>query len=407
MKDEIHKKIIQIEKEISERQKDISDISLFQGMGGLPIFYFLLYKLTNKEEYRDKIHVVIENITNLLNTGDYSLTYCDGLTGIGYMLNFIKNKEILTNEVNFEIEESLEFIDQCIVEFALKNTKGIEELDFLHGAFGAAFYLNERLKNNKNPELKNKVTVFFELLSTIVIKEVEKTNKVKNVIDIDNSTQRTNCGLAHGHISYILIFSDFLAQFKDNNLVFEALKKSVSCLLEFENNDKNNLSAYPSIAVNKNTGDYNVSLGWCYGDQTISLGLYKASLILNDNNIKNIAFRLAFRNMERNTIEKMFATPFYDAGFCHGLSGIAYLHKKWSIISTDKKFYELYENLINDILELSCKNDGIAGFKKFNGNGYFVDSIGMLDGVIGIGMVLIDYLLEEKDNDWDSLFLLN
>lgn len=407
MKDKIYDKILLIDRDLTFRNKSINNVSLFSGLGGLPIFYFLMYRLTKKDEYINKIHETLEDIVEILNTSEYGLTYCNGLVGIGYMFNFLRSKEILTDEFNNEIKDSLEFIDDSIVSFSLTNTETIDDTDFLHGSFGAAFYLNERLKDNSNVELKQSVILLFEKLANIVLNDIENAKKVRNVTDYDDNTHRTNCGLAHGHISHIIIFSKFLENFPNNKLIYQALTECISCLLDFENDNENNLSQFPSIAINKLTAKYDVPLGWCYGDQTISIGLYKASKILNDEILREKSLKLAYQNLKRNTIEKIYPLLLYDAGFCHGLSSIAYLHKKWFVISEDKKFYDLYEKFILEIIDFGDTSVGIGGYQKYLGNDRHEDTIGLLDGAIGIGIVLIDYLLEEEDCGWDGLFLLN
>lgn len=408
MKNKIYDKILLIDRDLTFKSKSISNVSLFSGLGGLPIFYFLMYRLTKKEDYINKIHKTLENIVEILNTSEYGLTYCNGLVGIGYMFNFLRNKGILTEGFNTEIKDSLEFIDNSIVNFSLINTETIEDTDFLHGSFGAAFYLNERLKDNTNIELKKSVIILFEKLSDIVLNDIKNTKSVRDVTFYDDNTHRTNCGLAHGHISHIIIFSKFLENFPNNKLVYQALIECINCILDFENENDSNLSQFPSIAVNKLTAKYDVPLGWCYGDQTISIGLYKASKILKDETLRRKSFKLAYQNLKRDTIEKTYPSQSYDAGFCHGLSSVAYIHKKWFSISDDKKFNDLYEKFISDIIDFGETNEGIGGYQKYLGKDRYEDTVGLLDGAIGIGIVLIDYLLEEEEDcEWDSIFLLN
>lgn len=408
MKHKIINKINVISDCIDLNMEHNSHISLCNGIGSLPVFYYLQYKLTNEEEYLTKIHNLISKIIEIINETDVPLSYCNGLVGVAHVFNFIKNKDILNSESLIDIEDALLTIDEGVADYYINHTRIIEDIDFLHGSFGAAFYLIERFATNKNFQFKEKLIQLFEILATIVLADIEKTNSVKDLYNTTEDTHVTNCGLAHGHISYIIVFSKFLEQIPENNLVREALNKSVTCVLEFENNNENNLSQFPSIATNKITAVYNTTLGWCYGDQTISLGLYKAACILNDKALKEKALALAYKNLQRNTFDKMFSSPnSYDACFCHGLSSIAYIHKKWYLISKDEKFYHEYEKLTSAVLSFGENEKGIAGYQKHQGNGTYIDSIGLLDGVIGIGMVLIDYLLEFDDCGWDNLFLLD
>ena len=400
-------KINMISEHIDLRIKNNNDISLINGIGALPVYYFLKFKLTNDKEYINKIHCSLEKIIELINETDIQFSYCNGLIGVAHMFNFIRKKNILNPESLIDIEEALLIIDETIVELSLSKTNTIEDVDFLHGSFGGALYLIERYSESSDQMFKEKVIELFEKLAYIVLDDVEKTKKNTSLINFDENAHKTNCGLAHGHTSYIIIFSKFLDNVPENLLIKNALIASVECLLGFQSTDEKSFAQFPSIAMNKLTAQYNIPLGWCYGDQTISLGLHKASNILQNDDLKQKALDLAYATLKRDTFEKIFPSSKYDAGFCHGLSSVAYIHKKWYSISKDKIFYKQYEKYISDILDYGDKNVGVAGYQKYMGKDGYMDSIGFLDGAIGIGIVLIDYLLEFDDAGWDKFFLLD
>jgi hypothetical protein len=404
----IHDKINMINNYIDINIEDNNDISLCNGIGALPIFYYLQFRLTNNKEYVEKIHSLITKIIEIINENEVPLSYCNGLVGVAHVFNYIRKQDVLNHEALIDIEDALLTIDESVVDYYISQTKTIDDVDFLHGSFGAAFYLIERLPDNPDIVFKNKIIQLFEILSNIVLGDIKKTNSVSNIVDCNEHTHKTNCGLAHGHISYMIIFSKFLEKIPENILVNEVLQKSVECLLQFENSNDRGLSQFPGIAVNKLTANYSTTLGWCYGDQTISLGLHIVSGVLKDEKIKEQALSLAYRNLGRNTFDTIFSSPDkYDACFCHGLSSVAYIHKKWYSISKDDNFYKEYEKLILDVLSFGDNKNGIAGYQKYLGDGTYMDSIGLLDGAIGIGIVLIDYLLEFDDCGWDNFFLLD
>jgi lantibiotic modifying enzyme len=400
-KERIKEKIFLIEEELSNISLPLNNVSLFSGLSGLPIFYYMLYEYTNDKKYLKKINDILQRLFDLLNTSDYPISYCNGLTGVAYMLNYLNSKIILEDS----IEENLIVIDDIIVDFFSKNTNSFDDLDFLHGSLGAAFYLNSRLKYNQKNE---KETLFlFKKLAKIINDYLKESDKVKDVKYFTNDIHRTNLGLAHGIISFIIVFSKFFNNFPKEIWVKDLILACVNCIKRFESKNINDFSKYPSIAVNNNSATYNIPLGWCYGDQAISIGLYKASHVLQDKELEKKAFELAHRNLNRDSIERIFPLPMYDAGFCHGLVSIGYFHKKWYSYSKDKDFYNQYEKFIFQTIEFANKDIGIAGYQKYMGDNKYEDAIGFLDGVIGIGIVLIDYLLIKNDSDWDQFFLLD
>lgn len=408
MNKKVLNKINEISDHIDLRIKNNNDISLINGIGSLPVYYFLMFKLTNDNKFINKIHTSLDKIIDIINETDTQISYCNGLIGVAYMFNYIKNKNVLTSESLTDIEDALLILDETILELSLAKTKNIEDVDFLHGSFGGALYLIERYSEDSNQMFKNKVKDLFEKLAQIVLDDIKKTKKVSNLVNSDESTHKTNCGLAHGHPSYIIIISKFMEKVSvENQMIKDALTASIDCLLGFQSIDENSFAQFPSIAVNRATSQYNIPLGWCYGDQTISLALYKASVILKSESLRQKALDLAYTTLRRDSIDKIFPTSKYDAGFCHGLSSVAYINKKWFILSKDEVFYKQYEKYIVDIINYGNKNIGVAGYQKYLGKDRFIDSIGFLDGAIGIGIVLIDYLLGFEDEGWDSFFLLD
>lgn len=400
-------KIFEIEKDLWEHKENQS-LSLFTGISGLPVFYYMLYVLTKKKEYLDKIYATLEDVFNIINgDDDYSMTYCNGLSGVALVFEFLLKKEFLTIEVKNDLEEALDYIDEVIIKFVQNNTKQYEDIDFLHGAFGVGFYLNERLKRKKTSSFKDQIAHIFNLLADIVIEDVEKSFlEINSRNSEETNSHSTNCGLAHGHVSHIIIFSEYLKNDPQNSKVIQALEKSFTCLLEFKSTTSDSFSVFPSIAVNQKSAVYKIPLGWCYGDQTISIGLYKASQVINDSKIKLVAIEIAQKTLERDTIETIFPIPLFDSGFCHGLSSIAFVHKKWFEILEDSRFEIAYLKFIDMILKDSKTNVGFGGYQKHMGNNKYVDSYGLLDGSLGIGVVLIDYLLGENDTGWENFFLL-
>ncbi len=407
MEKEVREKVEQISYEIEQLANETEELSLFTGISSLPIFYYLKFILTKNPVYKANIKVYLEKIVGLLNKKDVHISYCNGLVGIAQMFNYISKKNVLDLEALSDLEDAMQIIDESIIELTLSSTITLNDTDFLHGSFGVAFYLNERFSKINAAHIKSKTIQLFEKLSFIVLADIEDHRLVNHLREIDSTAHKTNCGLAHGNVSHILLFSKFLENVPDNKLIKKALIASVDCLLEFESGNKDSFSQFPSIAVNKLTAQYNIPLGWCYGDQTISLALYKASKTLMNEYIYNKAVELAYVNLQRNSIEKIFPTPYYDAGFCHGLASIAYIHKKWFSITNDPNFYEAYENYISDILKLGNKNFGVTSYKKFHHKDGYIDAIGLLDGTIGVAVVLIDYLLKFNDTGWDNFFLLD
>ncbi|KMQ67694.1 hypothetical protein ACM39_12635 [Chryseobacterium sp. FH2] len=412
----IEKKILDIENTINEiwdKKPFVSDLSLFTGIGGIPIFYYMLYKYKNQPEYLQKIEEVINFIFERLNDDDVNIgpTYCLGIAGIGFMLNYLEN----TNEIqNIDFSEGLEVIDDILIDSVdhflsyideINDSHKLDQIDFLHGITGISYYLLERI--NKGIDIE-KLTTVFEKVSEIAQWDYSEALKVKDIDTIQEGLHKTNVGLAHGHTSFIILFSKFLEIYPSNNKIKQGLEASVKTVLLFKNDDKDGFCMFPSIAISKKTAFYNIHLGWCYGDQSVAYGLYKAGKTLNNEDLIEESKNIAYSTLKRETMHSALLNgEDCDAGFCHGTISVAYYHKKWYSVTNDERFLHLYNKFSNDTLLLANKPEGLAGYIKHLGDNETSNAIGLLDGIAGIGTFLIDKQLNDPSLTWDSIFLLN
>ena len=412
----IEEKIYEIENSIYinwKKQPFRSDISLMTGLSGIPLFYYMLYLYSDEKKYLEYIEKIIEYIFEHINESDQKIgtTFSSGVSGIGFMLNIL---EKTGNFKNLDLEDKLLIIDEILLDTVdyflsyidnLEHKQKVEQIDFLHGVLGIAYYTLERFEKISE---KNKIVSLFEKISEIIISDGQNAYDLRDVTEISESFQKTNLGLAHGHVSYILILIKFLEKFPQNLKVREALTESTNTILLFENDNDKSFCKFPSIAVNKKTAFYNIHLGWCYGDQSVSYALYKAGNLLKDDFLIDKSNQIALSTLKRNDIESaLINKDRYDAGFCHGTASVAYNHCKWYKITKDKNFEDLYVKFTKETLLKAKYDDGLAGFMKYNGEGELVQAIGILDGITGIGVFLLDNILKEKSNfNWQSIFLL-
>jgi len=94
-----------------------------------------------------------------------------------------------------------------------------------------------------------------------------------------------------------------------------------------------------------------------------------------------------------------------DAGICHGSAGIALLYHRMFLETHCSEFKEATEFWIQQTLEFSRFEDGLAGYKTWQKEGWKCD-YSLLAGIAGIGLVLLFYL-ENNQQTWDELFLIS
>ena len=93
--------------------------------------------------------------------------------------------------------------------------------------------------------------------------------------------------------------------------------------------------------------------------------------------------------------------------FCHGLSGLCCLTRKFYEYTDDDFFYEVYMKILDHLLE-SYSDQYPFGFKDTEiEEGHIVnkDEIGLLTGTSGVILTILSCYQPVK-TQWDSIFLL-
>ncbi|WP_333596834.1 lanthionine synthetase LanC family protein [Chryseobacterium flavum] len=386
-------------KEITHSLYDINfekmPISLFEGMGGISYFFFekINSDYASKKD-KDFFIYLIELLVEKLNGEQYSFTYCDGLCGIAFIL---KKYQLTLNQYDYDLEDLLQDIDSILMQ-ALEKISDHDDIntDFLHGSFGLLYYFvffKERGSRFKALYVKNITSV------------INYINKAKKSDEIN-----INYGLAHGLCSVINIAKLYL---ENIDKYCEVSKHCLNLCCEMFTAPELNFtlpSLYPSISPIKQFHDraarHSVHLGWCYGDQTISTTLNNVANFQNNQELNQFSLNIANHWVRRDSIGKaLLNEDFYDHMMCHGVACVALYNKLWFTITKDQSFYKNYTYFINNLLSQKQDFDNVAGYKRAVINNEYEKSYGLLTGVAGVGLLLLDASNMERKS-WYDLFLI-
>ncbi len=397
-KSEAFSKVAEIEKRTFEEFcQESNSISLLNGLSGVPFFYWNLYNINKDDSLLDKMSFVIDKVLTQVNESKV-LNYCDGIAGVGYMLNYFIEQEILDED----IEGYLHDLDQLLLPVAeeLINTGNT---DFLHGGIGISYYLLQR--SLKDASLRKAVAPLCnDLLVTMKREANMDTNTQASLYD-GVKVKHLNLGMAHGLISNLFLLSKFYDLFPDKKQLLDVVNSVLTVLDQYAANegDDTPLSVYPSIVNESGNGRYDVPLGWCYGDSITALGIHSMARKTDNAAVLQKSNAIALRTLSRNSPETAFTN---DACVCHGAASNAMIYLKWYKQSEQPQYLQGYQNWIGHTLKAGHHTDGIAGYKR-----YYGDSerpvFGMLDGVLGIGLVLMDYLSDGHNPNWSSMLLID
>ncbi|MEM9859538.1 MAG: lanthionine synthetase C family protein [Bacteroidota bacterium] len=401
MKTLILEKLIQIESELS-RYKG-SRLSLYGGTTGIAMFYANLYELTGDSSYLEKCESLIVFTIEKLSKVEISHRFSDGISGIAWGIDYLINKEFIEDDG----EDIFELLDDYIYDSARLDLK-VGNYDFLHGGMGAVLYALQRLKSNKSmsflkdfineiSRIKEEDRFGFKWEDPFFLKEKYSYSKTYNL------------GMAHGIPSILevlrRIYSKHLFEEETSRLVHGGLSWIEHCKL----NTPESPSIYPNCVLDKiGQSDGPSRMAWCYGDLSLAILFWKCGETYKKENWKHEGMNLMTNSVKRSD---PLQNKYYDAGICHGTAGIAHLFKRFHNATQRNEFNQRSIFWINETLNQSRHKSGLAGYRLYSRtekndvvyhrwkNSHF-----FLEGIAGIGMVLISHL--NNKTDWDNCLLI-
>ncbi|REC79003.1 hypothetical protein DRF57_01630 [Chryseobacterium rhizosphaerae] len=395
-------KLKEISSVIIENEFYNKNIGVLGGISGIPIFLFYYSKYCNDPLYSERGQKYVEYIIDVVNSGTMLPTFCNGMSGAIWTIDFLKKNKF----IDFNIDKNIKSFDEYFYEVMIQEINQ-GNYDFLHGALGYGYYFLERYNNTGNEKLKKKyleyILIFIEKLELISVSKGEDTYwEYVNPLEYE---KQINFGLAHG-IPSILSFLTRVLESKINSLLAKQLSyKLLMIILKYSNNE--NVSVFPSKVRLENINDLNKDddnmsrLAWCYGDLGVVNSLYRANMILKLEKIDKICFDIMIRTSLRRLYNESMVN---DAGVCHGSFGISLLFKRFYELSGIEAMKDAYIFWLEDGLNRSNFQDGFAGFKAYNGGDY-KNETNILNGITGIGLTLITFMSKKKTL-WDRCLLI-
>lgn len=400
LKNSIISKLEEINKAIKHNYLKQKNVGVLAGFSGLSLFLFEYanYKASDKEAELGSN--IIAECDALLNNNYTFPTYCSGIAGYGWVLDYLSKK----NYIEFDNDNYLKQVDSYLFGIMQRDfTNG--NYDFLHGAIGYGIYFLKRYKSTTSKELKKQYKNYVErsIIELENLSEVEEGGKLKwiSILDIETGEKGYNLSLSHGmssiinYLSRLWIIEDFQPQLK------KLLNGATQYILQFENYDKG-ISLFPSWIQSNKTIQYNGRVAWCYGDLGIGISLYKASKALNNSNLKSRALNILIHSAKRRNNDE---TLIKDAGICHGAFGNAQIFISLYKETKEEDFKNAALFWLTKGLQMDIHQDGYAGYKQWRKDKW-TSEVSVLEGVAGIGLTLIEFLSTEKTG-WDKCLLIS
>lgn len=372
------------------------------GLSGIMIFDLFYNKYLLRDEQKAKVQYYLNLILDRINSNQFQITFCSGLSGFLWSLNLLK--EVSSHE--FESEEIIDQIENILYKKMTLDFSN-NDFDFLHGGLGYSFYfLKKHLNTSQNDKYLKYLEESLAFLKRTAIQEDGDKLKWSSPIKQHDESVSYNFGLAHGIPSIIY----FLAKLVENNILIQdskpLLEKAVNYVLS-NKLEENSLSIFPNaIKAEENyikEKDHS-RLAWCYGDLGVAMALLIAGKAMHNEKIINEATQVLINSCKRTDLVE---NNIVDAPLCHGIFGIAYIYLKAFRLTENKIFMEQSNYWYSVGLELYDLNGvGLQNYCSVNKfkNEYILHS-SILEGLSGIGLALISK--NNQDTLWDECLMLS
>lgn len=357
----------------------------------LKYYYILSKEMKVLRELNNLVLKVIEQANQCIDSPYYLKNHWNGLSGLLWALHRFNQKGGLDQIIDLETAHYHNLLTKIMIVFLKSN-----EYDFISGGLGIANTLN--MINQKDEKLSKLIAA--ELLSSSIINEEKKAYWV--VINKHTGKLQINLGLAHGMPSIIKVLSDIAKNGNANSM--HLLEKAISYLLDQKLPSNQYNSIYPNFAIESMDKLHSSRLAWCYGDLGISVALWHASQALGRKDWEQEAIEtLLHASKRRGLVENGVV----DAGLCHGTAGIAHIFNRMYGYTGLEELKEASNYWFAETLKMARFEDGLAGFKAWQGNERgWVNEPGLLEGIAGIGLALIS-AVSDIEPAWDECLLLS
>jgi lantibiotic modifying enzyme len=388
---------------IDDDQPPAHQISLFEGKSGAALFFYQYaqYNPQKKDECYEKINYLIDDAFEYISeTADIKTTYCDGLVGILWLTQFLRNKRVIAMEKE---DIPVEIVDELN---AYSIVQSVDQLncDLLHGGFGFWAFL---LESKDLPEKEKLIKDQLNALHKITLQTASGCNwkidpgifKKDGKEEIIDAVSSTHLGLAHGISSILVLLAKTRMQGYFEQETIQYIHKGLTHLKSLKIKEKGVDYLYPMVVLNDEP-QQGGRLAWCNGDLSVAHAFWMGWKATQCEDYKTEALQILDNALKLNKQQ----AGAVDAGVCHGAAGIAQIFKRFYWETGNAAYAEAAEEWIATSLEMAIYKDGYAGYKTFASDTYGGPhpEYGFLSGIAGIGLTLLSSF-SETPTEWDRV----
>lgn len=414
-KDELDKMILKLSKKLSNyeyvqkilKQDNLNykESSVAVSYPALCILFSELQEQFPSEKFDLCAHKYLEIVNNSFKKKEMNdISLFDGLCGVGFAAKCMsKNGEYyqgFIDDLNKNIVEKAE----KYMEIYKKMPFNELHYDVMYGLTGIANYLlNFVYKRNIENTLMHILLYIINICSRksnpkFIIRSEE--SPLFTSISVQGK-RYVNLGISHGIPGMLLL----LINIYEAGICVPEQLETIKFLADYIlgcciNNGKEVFWESQKIIGNTGKNFRPARDAWCYGTPGVAYSLLRASEVLKDNVMYNIA-------IDSTKLSLVKLREVISPTFCHGLSGLCCLARKFYEYTSDKYFYESYMKLLGYIVSLYSEEYPFGFQDKEIVKGRIINKneIGLLTGVSGVILTIMS-CYKPVITKWDSIFML-
>lgn len=396
--DNTHKELINLRLEsIISELHNCKCTSLLGGNAGIALFYYYYFLFTANKDYRLIANSLLLNSINSISKDNYNFSFGKGACGIAWCLQLLQKNGL----IQFNPELVLSNIDKHIYNYTSRCL--IENnYDFIYGGIGGAIYFLERIPNTYAYSALIKIIDLIDEIAEITPNNITWLDSF--ALSTIDSKKKYNLGLAHGIPSVIYVLSRAFQAGIKKKKVHKLINGSINWLLK-KRLMKSQISIFPNYIAD-GVLPKDSRLAWCYGDLGIANSIWHAGVATNSSLWKSEAISILLNSTKRVDLEKNYVM---DACLCHGASGIAHIYNRFyheTSIDEFKKASIYWYNITVNLANVKSKYSGYKTFEIYKEKERWRRSLGLLEGIAGIGLSLISSI-SKSEPKWDRCLLLS
>lgn len=370
------------------------------GLGGIILYYSNLYQIKNKREYLLTMENLLDAVfDHIASSKDIFFSYSAGLTGIGCIVEYVAKNNIF----DIDTSDCLSELDNVLITVLQNNLNNLN-LDFLHGNLGIVLYMIEICYRNSDA-----VKLLQQFINTLFrIAEWDNNDCVKwKFWSTTKKKFEYNISLSHGMSAVIITLLRIKRTGLQNNHLDCLINSSVNYILTQIIEFKKYGSYFSYLAIESENEVRKSRLAWCYGDLGISVMLWEAGILMNNNLWKEKTIEiLLFAATKRKNLNENHVV---DAGLCHGTAGIGHIFYRMWLNTQIIEFKEAMEYWFDETLKMAKYKDGLAGYKTYcfsKESNWYINDFSFLEGITGIGIALNSFK-NQITPCWDKFLLIS